>query len=67
MRLTYGRLPDRDDALEDRQKAVAASLLNASQRLAEMGRQQLRLDLADIAVRVLENDSYAYWPRKAGQ
>ncbi len=66
MRFTYGHLPEHDDAqLASRKKEVSATLLNASDRLGESGRRRLQLDLADIAIKVLESDSYAYWPRKA--
>lgn len=53
-----------DEQPTRRQKQVADTLLEAAARLAEIGRQRLRLDLMDIAVRVLEGDSYTYWPRK---
>lgn len=44
------------------QKRMAATLLEASARLGEQDRQRLRIDLVDMAIRIVEGDSYA-WPR----
>jgi hypothetical protein len=48
------------------QKRMAATRLEASARLGECDRQQLRIDLVDIAQRVVAGDSYA-WPRLGGR
>jgi hypothetical protein len=53
-----------DDQPVRRQQQVAATLLDASKRLDAMGRRRLQIDMADVAVRVLEERSYVYWPRR---
>jgi hypothetical protein len=63
---SHARREPIDERITRQQKQVAASLLEGAARLAEKDHHRLRLDMMDIAVRVLESDLYACWPQKAG-
>jgi hypothetical protein len=55
------QLPDARHPVNSR-KLMAAALLEASARMGVQERRRLQIDLAEMALRILEGGSYA-WPR----